>query len=58
MTIEHITNRQAFEEVLREDQLAMDEAERQQAIEARKRREREHRLDLDEEARNSFGGPA
>lgn len=58
MIIEHINNRQQFEEALREDQLATDEAERQQAIEAQKRLEHEHRLDLDEEARNTFGGPA
>lgn len=58
MTIERITDRQAFEEALREDQAAQDEAERRQASEDRKRREREHRLYLEEEARNSFGGPA
>lgn len=58
MTIERITDRQVMEEALREDQAALDEAERQQAIEAQQKQERERELDLAEEARNTFGGCA
>ena len=58
MTIERITNRQQFEESLREDQVAMDEAARFRAIEDRKKRERDLELYHQEEARNTFGGCA
>lgn len=58
MTVERITNRQHFEEALREDQVAQDEAARFKAIEDRKKRERKLELFRQEEARNNFGGCA
>lgn len=57
MTIERVS-RQQFEEALREDQIAQDEADRFHAIEDRRKREEELELYLQEEARNNFGGPA
>ncbi|MFL1405414.1 hypothetical protein ACJO2E_08735 [Marinobacter sp. M1N3S26] len=57
MTIERVTRHQ-FEESLREDEIALDEAARLKAIEEQKRREREQWLMEMEEARNNFGGPA